>query len=448
MKLLKVLVAAVLLAAMVTPAVAEDRLSLSGEFRVRGWHKDDGGKSTTSYADQRFRLGGNIAVAEGVSVTFRTDITEANWGSNNSTFGAGRGGSTQQWDRAHVDLTSGDLHFRLGQQTTAWGKTFAVDVQTTGVSFDYRGAVPVSAFVYLMDDNIDPYGKSSLKATGNINTIATYVGGLTPPDVNGVIKDAKGNTVVDANGKLVLVIPDLQLSQTALLTDDNEDSFLAGLRISPSADNVRSNIFAAYQSNGSEEDVYLIGADLTLNLEALTLGAEIDYFDGDASDTIDAMGLQMIVDGAFKLSDAATLGAQFMFAKGADNDEAQYVGLGNGFNGWDPIADVGTSLSNEQISLGRPFDFTGDAAGVVGGRLYANIKVSDAVSLGASVAYLEPEEDKNTAIDSMTAAAAGITYAVLENTSLQAQVQWEEEDTQFGKDDDAVQAGVGVFVRF
>ena len=40
MKLLKVAVAALVMAAMVTPVIAEDRLSLNGEMRVRGWHTD------------------------------------------------------------------------------------------------------------------------------------------------------------------------------------------------------------------------------------------------------------------------------------------------------------------------------------------------------------------------------------------------------------------------
>ncbi len=40
MKLLKVLVAALVMAAMVAPAFAEDRLSLSGEMRTRGFHTD------------------------------------------------------------------------------------------------------------------------------------------------------------------------------------------------------------------------------------------------------------------------------------------------------------------------------------------------------------------------------------------------------------------------
>ena len=49
-------------------------------------------------------------------------------------------------------------------------------------------------------------------------------------------------------------------------------------------------------------------------------------------------------------TDAFTVGGQFFYAAG-DDEDIQYTGLGNGFNGWDPINDVGTSLSNEAIDL-------------------------------------------------------------------------------------------------
>ena len=158
MKMLKVALVVLVMAAMVTPVIAEDRLSLNGEMRARAWHKDidpdwnDRGDSTETYADQRLRIGGKIAVAEGVSVTFRTDITESNWGSGN-TFGSGRTG-VQQWDRAHIDLTKGSFHLRAGQYYQAYGKTYAFDAQSNGISVDYViGDGSINAFFMLNDDN-------------------------------------------------------------------------------------------------------------------------------------------------------------------------------------------------------------------------------------------------------------------------------------------------------
>ena len=148
-----------------------------------------------------------------------------------------------------------------------------------------------------------------------------------------------------------------------------------------------------------------------------------------------------------------TFGAQGFYAMGDGNDQ-QYVRLGNGFNGWDPIMDVGTSLSNEEITLygvGNPMDFTGASAGVIGGRLYGNFKATDKLSFGASVAYLTVEDDKNVDIDEY-ALAGGMVYKLLANTSFQLQLQYEDgkvnDTTEGDVDFNAFRAGTGLFVTF
>ena len=216
MKLLKVLVAVLVMAAMAVPVIAEDRLSLSGEMRVRGWHVDNDwdskvGDSTNTWADQRFRLGGKIAIAEGVSITFRTDITEANWGSNNSAFGAGRGGSTQQWDRAHIDLTKGMVHVRAGQQLTYWSQTGVIDNQTTGISFDLATGIPVSGFVYLNDDNNTAAGTELYVYPRNWSAVWP----LTPMQAH---------------------------------ANNNSDAFVTGLKVSPKGDNWKAEFIVGNQN--------------------------------------------------------------------------------------------------------------------------------------------------------------------------------------------------------
>ena len=169
MKLIKALVVMLVAVGMILPAVAvaEDRLSLSGEMRVRGWHSDsdygtdfddDEDDSTSTWADQRLRIAGKIAVAEGVSITFRTDITENNWGNNgtgsNGPGNAARSGANQQWDRAHIDLTfSNGFHLRAGQQFVGTGGTWAFDTQDPGIAFDFNPGVKITGFVILDDDN-------------------------------------------------------------------------------------------------------------------------------------------------------------------------------------------------------------------------------------------------------------------------------------------------------
>ncbi len=175
---------------------------------------------------------------------------------------------------------------------------------------------------------------------------------------------------------------------------------------------------------------------------------ELDVFTGDFTDNIDAMGTQFYLDASMAATPAVNVGGQFYYALAADDDgsEVQYVSLGNGFGGWDPIFDVGTNLDNESIGLGKPFDFSGGSAGVVGGRLYASSKMSDALNLGASIAYLTTEDD-DIVDRSQVAFAAGVTYAIMSNASLQAQVEYadgEVDDVDF----DSFRAGTGIFVNF
>ena len=144
------------------------------------------------------------------------------------------------------------------------------------------------------------------------------------------------------------------------------------------------------------------------------------------------MGTQVFLDASMAATDAFTVGAQFFYAAG-DDEDVQYTGLGNRFNGWDPIFDVGTSLSNEAIDLSdyaptvlkpRPHsDWTDGNAGSVSGRLYGNFKASEDLSIGASATYLSTEEDDAVDADAY-ALAAGMVYKLLPNTSFQLQLQY------------------------
>jgi hypothetical protein len=436
MKMLKVAVLALVMAAMVTPVIAEDRLSLSGEMRVRGWHVDadqdwSDDDSTETWGDQRLRIGGKIAVAEGVSVTFRTDITESTWGTTGSGngFGSGRSGASQQWDRAHIDLAKGNWHLRAGQFYQGYGKTYALDTQDNGLSVDYVvGDGSINAFFMVDNDN----------------------GG-----------------------------------------NDQSDAFLSGLKYSGKFDKIALNVFAAnYNQNGNgstdtdtgiftnnDADITLIGVDVTVPFEAFKLVAELDFFDGDSARNeggvatgkqLDAYGTQLMLDGSFAMSDALTLGGQFFYGAG-DDEDVQITSIGNGFNSWDPVMDVGTSLSNWSITYGNPFnvasvaryegqDVAVTSAGSVGARLYTNYDVNSDLTLGASAGYFVSEEDKIADIEVM-ALAGGLVYKVMENTSLQLQLQYIDgtlnettATTAAGLDGDQdfdnFSAGTGLFVKF
>ncbi len=384
-KFLKVMIVLLTIAAVATPVIAEDRLSIGGEMRVRGWAVDDG-NDYDSRMDQRLRMGGKFSIAEGVSVTFRTDVTEQTWGNGGSEFGSGRMATIQQWDRAHMDLTMGNVHIRAGQQWAGFGLMGGtVNSQDAGLRVDVKGPIAVSAF-WLLDDR------------------------------NGGASTA--------------------------------DSYLTAVNVAHKTDSYAANVFLANQVKAMDvnESVYLLGVNTKMNLNAIKIAAELDFFFGDATWNSDAVGTQLLVDASMAASDTMTVGGQFLYAMAADSGEVQYQGLGNDFNGYDPIADVGTSLSNEQIGYGRPFDFTGANAGVIGARLYTNIKTSDALSVGASLAYLVPEDDNMTSVDSLLAVVAGAKYALMSNTSLQAQVEYSDLDAPGAES--TLSAGVGLFVNF
>ena len=181
------------------------------------------------------------------------------------------------------------------------------------------------------------------------------------------------------------------------------------------------------------------------------------------------MGTQLFVDASMAATDAFTVGGQFFYAMG-DDEDIQYTGLGNRFNGWDPIYDVGTSLSNEAIDLagasflsisggpsvatGYIFDWTNFNAGAIAGRLYGNFKASDDLSFGASATYMTTEEDDAIDADAY-ALAAGMVYQLLPNTSFQLQLQYFDAtvDEVAGEDigdidGDIFSAGTGLFVKF
>ncbi|MGW8313910.1 MAG: porin [Desulfuromonadales bacterium] len=425
MKLFKVLVAALVMVGMAMPVIAEDRLKLSGEMRTRAFTTDysaDGVASDNNHdvwANQRLRVAGTIAVAEGVSISFRTDITEGtNWG-DSSTFGAGpgnpertngsghaRSGSQQQWDRAYMDLTTGMFHLRAGQQYVGTGGTWAVDTQDSGLLLNIKTSVPITLF-----------------------------------------------GIVDRDGG----------SKSA------QDSFLYGGYLAPKGDSYSAKIIAAGYHGPDSLTPYLLGVSGSTDFGPVKVFGEFDYFTGDHDSNTDAFGTQLFLDGSMAVTDALTVGLQGFYALG-DNDDQQYVRLGNGFNGWDPIMDVGTSLSNEEIVLGaafqplaaagftsfdgNPMDFTGASAGVMSPRLYGNFKLSDDMSFGLSGAYLTVEDDSIVDVEEW-AFAAGYVYKFLPNTSFQLQAQYvtgtvSKVDRQNINDVDfnAFSAGTGLFVSF
>ncbi|MDT8419839.1 MAG: porin [Desulfuromonadales bacterium] len=364
-KFLKIMIVLLTIVAVAAPVMAEDRLGLSGQMRVRGWHIDDGGDTTESWADQRLRIGGKFSIAEGVSVTFRTDVTEANWGAN-AGFGSGRlpASNANQWDRAHLDIASGNLHLRAGQQYLAFGNS-GFDAQDNGLTLNYKGAIPVTAFWMINDDG----------------------GG-----------------------------------------ESSTDSYYYGIKAGHKGESYASSIYLAGQTDVSDagENVMVIGVTLDYNLDAVALYGEVDFFMGDATEDTDAAGTNLMLQASMAATETINVGGQFFFSPGEDED-VKYDILGNDFGGWDPLFAIGTGLDNEQIGTGRPWGIFGDA-GVMAFRVFGDVKASDDLTVSGSLAFLQSEDD-DIADDDAMALAVGCSYSVMANTSLGVQIEYIDVDS-------------------
>jgi hypothetical protein len=337
------------------------------------------------------------------------------------------------------------FHLRAGQQWVGTGGTFAVDTQDNGLSLDIKTSfAPINAFVMVDNDY-----NSTRDSDAYVSALS-----ISPKGDNWKAKLFVGN----ANGA------GTQSGAVAKSKAVADYLTLNGLAL-----------------DGQQENVYVVGVSGSTKLGAVKLFGEFDYFTGDAFDvvdattgskvdTADAMGTQLFLDASLAATDALTVGAQLFYALG-DDEDIQYTRIGNGFNGWDPVFDVGTSLSNEQIGFGSAFNiaqnssanasgksFTVASAGVVGGRLYTSFKASEALTLGGSAGYFTEEEDAVAEV-SVMALAGGLVYQILPNATFQLQAQYSDGTASFTNpftgvkeiddvDFDSIQVGTGLFVTF
>ncbi len=389
-RILKVMIVLLAIAAMVTPVMAEDRLSMSGQMRVRAFYIDDDTDSTASTIDQRLRTGGKYSIADGVSVTFRFDITESNWGNSVDGFGLRKNDETTtgaiQWDRAHLDLDFGSFKLRAGQQLAGVGN-WTIDVESTGFLVT---SGPVKAFVFLTDD--------------------------------------QGST-------------------------DAADDYVWAFNYGQKMDAVKFDAFVGGQ-NGSDENVYVIGVNASAGFDALTLSGEFAYFTGDASEDVDAMGTQLVLAADFAASETVTVGGKILYAMAADSDgsEVQYSVLGNDFNNWKPLTAILGGMAGEKgMHFNRPFNAFGNA-GLIGLNGNAKVKATEELSLAGSLSYLMPEDDDDalTTVDSAVQIVLASSYKLMTNTYLDATLQytsWDDSDDTAESDNEIV-AGAGLFVNF
>jgi hypothetical protein len=229
-------------------------------------------------------------------------------------------------------------------------------------------------------------------------------------------------------------------NETSTFNDDTDDFAVA---VTTSVAGVSPYVALL---KASDTEIYLIGASYAADYDGIKVGAELDFFTGDADATTDAVGTQAMVDVSMAASEAATVGGRIFYALGADSDEAQISYLGNGFGGYDPL-NYGPYENENLQNITRPADAFGDA-GVMALQVYSNFKASDAVGITASVAYAQPEDDDvSTGGDDALFLNVGMTYALMQNAKIKSQVQYVDYDEDENNDAN-MSVGLGLWVNF
>ena len=427
-KFLKIMIVLLTIAAFATPVViAEDRLSMSGQMRVRGFVKDNANydsddNDSAQYFDQRFRIGGTVAVAEGVSATFRLDLWDGTWGVGNNDL-------TDGSNQAFLTVANSAYTLKAGKMWYGLGNAQAIDTAGTGA---------VLAF-----NNLEfSYFKVSEGSTGASDDVDLFTIALKNKT------DLYSGTVFAAYKKFGG-------------TDDvdgteYEDVYVDGYFMSDDYGYIPGYGYFDLELDDDIDDVedyaiMALGAQATFNLDPIKLNVEVNYFDGDSdNDDTEYKGLQFYLDASTAVSEAASVGAYFAYAKGYDDDD-DTVQVDN-------LSDDGSFLPEtysfmatlfEVYGWDNTFDPAQNGKGVIAGQLYGSFKASDDLSFRAAVNYAQPEEDDDT-YESFLTGIISARYAVAANTNLDLVAAYTMPDMEDSNDEDDARltAGFRLAVNF
>jgi hypothetical protein len=365
-------------------AVAEDRLQLNGEMRVRAW--DVSGKvidleadtvedSDESYWDQRFRVGSTINVADGVKGILRFDFAEDKWGSDNWTGVRYSEAAEFQVDRAYLQVDKGMFSVSAGQQLIGLGNYIAYDNNGTGIKLSLKTPVIVTL-------------------------------GYTKESERGSYEDESDDGTEDL------------------------DTYL--IDVGYAADNFAVHGFYASMMDGNDDGIEpnVFGVTGMFKAGMMTINAELNVFGGEI-ETIDVMGTQFWGNVEFALMDNLTVGVDLVYSDGNDFDsnEIKITAL----NDWGDfhIADRGpfvteiTPMGGSDVFDPTPFALTDQLLDLAGVDEFAD---------GGSVI--------GTQAGSMGGGVYA-TFTVMENLDLSGQVMWLTADASDGIYDDVMTFNVG-----
>ncbi|MBF0378880.1 MAG: hypothetical protein HQK72_15575 [Desulfamplus sp.] len=394
-KITIVLIAAICAVMFVAPAYADDKVTLSGSFRIRAWDTENtdfdksGDNDAKSYFDQRLRIGTKINVADDVTLQLRADWAEGKWGQDFKGLITSPSEDTELGiDRAFVQIKKEMWGLTAGQQYLSLGLAEVLDAKATGFKFDLNFAPVVTSFIYAKVD--------------------------------------EGTSLIDDND----------------LKADSEDQDVYALNVNYTCDMFNGNVYVAAKTDdtAAEDSPVMIGLQGTAKLGMVNLTSELDIATGDkkvAGNTVDYMGTQFYLGADSNVSDAVNIGAELVYALGADPDKAeeQLTDLCNDWTFTPMSMNTPFSADISAFPTAGPFDPTGDSAGVQGVTLHAKYSPMDVMSLGAKVGYFQPEEDKNTDVDDVTAFNVWAAYTLTTNTELAIAYLYSDPEVESGATD-------------
>ena len=386
MKKLAIAIFAVVCVAMfIAPSFADDRVSLSGEMRVRAWSDKYIDGTDAGYWDQRFRIQTKINVADDVIAVLRADYGDGTWGSSYTTnYNNGlvtrpnRGSSSAiDIDRGYLQINKEMWQLTAGQQYLGLGIGEVLDANATGVKLVVKLPIKTSLI----------YAKASENGSTNDDGV-------------------------------------------------NDDRDLYAINFSYDTDAFGLNLFAATVDDGSavEDSPTMFGFNGSGQIGMVNLTTELAFATGDTQNgTVDYMGTQFYLQAGVNISDSFSMGSEILYALGTDDaNEIQLTDLSDwwGFTPMSTTTPLNTDLymSIDGVNTG-PFDPTDSNAGVQGITIYGKYNVMDAMALGAKAGYFQPEEDDNTPIDDIAIYSVWATYMLATNTEFALAYFYNDYDT-------------------
>ena len=365
---------------MVTFAAAEDRLSLSGDIRIRYFYQDDrdwngDAEDSVNYFDQRLRMGTRIQVMDGIAIRLRVDWQETQWGQNTGLFGrptaATDDDAAVQIDRAFLQINKPMFDFLIGHIAQYWGHSSAYGPQEMGMALTVK----------------------------------------TPVE---------------------LVFNYFKLTENGSLNDDewNDDRDMYALKATYPNDSPRTvNKVGAYvaminDSTDADDSPYLVGLFGGYNFGSVVLKSSLDFFGGDDGNN-EYMGTQFWAGLDFPISKMLTAAFNFYYALGTDDPtETQLDQIHTRFGGFEgPVMERSFFGETDSINaLGNSTPFKpfggGENSGVVGADAVVIYKFTPEFAAAGQLGYYAAEEDDATTFDSLFAITGAFEWTFAKGSHL------------------------------